>query len=154
MTSDSKNETGEVNNPKDPSASLALPTERNSVRHNLKKNPKPYRLDEVSEFDKPDTDISSPEEQRRNFNTRVAGFLAKWLWIGLLTTAGSQIFSICLISFASLGIFNLNINLKAIEEQEVQSRVDKAATLINDSSKTIYTFLGPIATAVTAFYFS
>jgi hypothetical protein len=40
--------------------------------------------------------------------------------------------------------------LKAIEEQEVQSRVDKAATLINDSSKTIYTFLGPIATAVTA----
>jgi len=28
--------------------------------------------------------------------------------------------------------------------------VDKAATLINDSSKTIYTFLGPIATAVTA----
>jgi len=29
MTSDSKNETGEVNNPKDPSASLALPTERN-----------------------------------------------------------------------------------------------------------------------------
>jgi hypothetical protein len=50
--------------------------------------------------------------------------------------------------------FNLNINLKAIEEQEVQSRVDKAATLINDSSKTIYTFLGPIATAVTAFYFS
>jgi hypothetical protein len=38
MTSDSKNETEEVNNPKDPSASLALPTERNSVRHNLKKN--------------------------------------------------------------------------------------------------------------------
>jgi hypothetical protein len=74
--------------------------------------------------------------------------------LGLLATAGLQILSICLISFASLGIFNLNINLKAIEEQEVQSRVDKAATLINDSSKTIYTFLGPIATAVTAFYFS
>jgi len=52
MTSDSKNETEKVNNPKDPSTSLALPTERNSVRHNLKKNPKPYRLDEVSEFDK------------------------------------------------------------------------------------------------------
>ncbi|GCA84075.1 hypothetical protein MiHa_02044 [Microcystis aeruginosa NIES-2522] len=153
MTSDSKNETGEVNNPKDPSASLALPTESNSVRHNLKKNPKPYRLDEVSEFDKPDTDISPPE-QRRNFNTRVAGFLATWLWIGLLFTAFSQIVSIFFISFASLGIFNLNINLKAIKEQEVQSRVDKAATLINDSSKTIYTFLGPIATAVTAFYFS
>jgi hypothetical protein len=153
MTSDSKNETEEVNNPKDPSASLALPTERNSVRHNLKKNPKPYRLDEVSEFDKPATAIS-PSDQRHNFNTKVAGSLARWLWLGLLTTAGLQILSICLISFASLGIFNLNINLKAIKEQEVQSRVDKAATLINDSSKTIYTFLGPIATAVTAFYFS
>jgi hypothetical protein len=66
MTSDSKNETGEVNNPKDPSASLALPTERNSVRHNLKKNPKPYRLDEVSEFGKPATAIS-PSDQRHNF---------------------------------------------------------------------------------------
>ena len=52
MTSDSKNETEEVNKSKDISDSLTLPTERNSVRHNLKKNPKPYRLDEVSEFDK------------------------------------------------------------------------------------------------------
>jgi hypothetical protein len=154
MTSDSKNETGEVNKSKYISDPLTLPTERNSVCHNLKKNPEPYHLDnEVSEFGKPATAIS-PSDQRHNFNTKVAGSLAKWLWLGLLATAGLQILSICLISFASLGIFNLNINLKAIEEQEVQSRVDKAATLINDSSKTIYTFLGPIATAVTAFYFS
>lgn len=154
MTSDSKNETEEVNKSKYISDSLTLPTERNSVRHNLKKTLEPYHLDnEVSEFGKPATDIS-PENQRHNFNTKIAGSLATWLWRGLLFTAVSQIVSIFLISFASLGIFNLNINLKAIEEQEVQSRVDKAATLINDSSKTIYTFLGPIATAVTAFYFS
>ena len=154
MTSDSKNETGEVNKPKDLSASLALPTQGHSVHHLLKKNPDAYRLDnEVSAFGKPATAIS-PSDQRHNFNTKVAGSLATWLWIGLLFTAFSQIVSIFFISFASLGIFNLNINLKAIEEQEVQSRVDKAATLINDSSKTIYTFLGPIATAVTAFYFS
>ena len=64
MTSDSKNETEEVNNPKDPSASLALPTERNSVRHNPKKNPEPYHLDnEVSGFGKPATAIS-PSDQR------------------------------------------------------------------------------------------
>ena len=67
MTSDSKNETGEVNNPKDPSASLALPTERNSVRHNPKKNQDGYHLDnEVSEFGKPATAIS-PSDQRHNF---------------------------------------------------------------------------------------
>ena len=59
---------------------------------------------------------------------------------------------------SGIGVSNLGHRhpkvVKAIKEQEVQSRVDKAATLINDSSKTIYTFLGPIATAVTAFYFS
>ncbi|MCE2668521.1 MAG: hypothetical protein ACK4YL_10860 [Microcystis sp.] len=64
MTSDSKNETGEVNKPKDLSASLALPTQGNSVHHLLKKNPDAYRLDnEVSAFGKPATAIS-PSDQR------------------------------------------------------------------------------------------
>jgi hypothetical protein len=67
MTSDSKNETEEVNKSKYISDPLTLPTERNSVCHNLKKNPEPYHLDnEVSGFGKPATAIS-PSDQRHNF---------------------------------------------------------------------------------------
>ena len=91
---------------------------------------------------------SSLEEQRKTYKTRISGHLAQLLWwllggvvvLHLLATIG---FSACLIKKPA-----------SDDKEQYIERIKTAILSINEASKTLYTFLGPLATVVTGFYFA
>jgi len=87
-----------------------------------------------------------PFQWRANLKATIAGRLALSIWvlIGLITLSH-------LISVAFLWIFPpkwLDSTQNAVEQLE------RGAKSIDETAKTLYTFLGTLATAITGYYFS
>ena len=82
-------------------------------------------------------------EKRKNRNNQVASFLAIFLWFTLIITILSHLGSTVYFSHY----------LVASETTVEIEKVQTAVTLVNDTAKTLYSFLGTLVTAVTAYYF-
>jgi hypothetical protein len=82
-------------------------------------------------------------EARKNINNGVAALLALALWAVLIFTIVRHLEAT--ISF-SKHLFSSDTPL---ELEKVQS----AVAMVNDTAKTLYSFLGTLVTAVTAYYF-
>lgn len=99
--------------------------------------------------------LSSSEELRKNFRTLVSGRLATGLWAllgGVVTIhmIGVTHSASRLARFATVPTAN-------VEEASIDIRtqlVEDSISLIDGSAKTLYSFLAPLATAVTGYYFS
>ncbi|KZL51226.1 hypothetical protein A2T98_03270 [Nodularia spumigena CENA596] len=102
-------------------------------------------LERIVPFFGKDTSIS-PEDQRQNFNTIFAGLLGLFLW---LTLIGVIIWNTMSISTLSNNFWK---DQSSIEEAE--KKFEKSSNLINDTSKSLYSLIGPLATAVTSFYYN
>lgn len=84
-------------------------------------------------------------EHRKTFNTRIAGVLAIGLWTILGVTVLWHLGSTAFIYYR---LWN--------EEQNIENaiaKVDKSSSLVNDTAKSLYAVIVPIAATVTAFYF-
>jgi len=91
-----------------------------------------------------ETKITSGRNWRANLKSAMTGLLALALWLLL---AGVVIWQIL-----SIGkLVEPNSTPSTAEQKEL---LDKKSTLINETAKTLYTFLGPLITAATSFYFS
>ncbi|BDI18564.1 hypothetical protein ANSO36C_43660 [Nostoc cf. commune SO-36] len=99
----------------------------------------------VPQFGEKTTNIS-PADQRQNFNTYLAGTLALMLWGTLIGVIFWHAFA---INSISKNLWGTN---SAIEE--VQKKSETSSALINDTAKTLYSLIGPLATAVTGFYYN
>ncbi|ERN42927.1 hypothetical protein KR51_00002300 [Rubidibacter lacunae KORDI 51-2] len=89
----------------------------------------------------------SQEDRRRNYETRVSGELAYSLWITLAVVA--SLHAIC------IGILTWHlVHAPGNDEEAINRRFDRALNEVHDTAKTIYTFLTPLATAVTGYYFA
>ncbi|MGK7882537.1 MAG: hypothetical protein AB4060_20910 [Crocosphaera sp.] len=82
-------------------------------------------------------------ENRRNRNNVVASILALALWGVLIFTIGYHLWTTVRFSHY----------LVASETPVEIEKVQTAVTLVNDTAKTLYSFLGTLVTAVTAYYF-
>lgn len=97
----------------------------------------------------------SPRDMRRNFRTRVSGRLALGLW----SLLGAVVFiHIIGISYSAIQLSRkVGFQTVSLNEDDVSLRkqvVDDSVGMINDAVKTLYSFLTPLATAVTGYYFS
>ncbi len=101
--------------------------------------------DAVENFSSSSTKIN-PEDKRQTFNTYLAGGLAILLWSSLVTVV-----ILHYISASSISQRIFDESSSSLEE--IESKVDKASALIDDTAKTIYSFLGPITAAITGFYY-
>lgn len=88
----------------------------------------------------------SPADKRRNFNTYIAGSLAITLWLFL---GGIIIWH----TYTIQQIYREFWTNNSSKPEEVEKKIDKAANLVDETTKTLYTMLVPLATAVTSFYF-
>ncbi len=82
-------------------------------------------------------------ERRKNRNNWIASILALFLWATLIITI-----------FSHLGTTVYFSNHLVASETPIElEKVQTAVTLVNDTAKTLYSFLGTLVTAVTAYYF-
>ncbi len=82
-------------------------------------------------------------EKRKNINNWIASILAIALWAILIYTIYTNLSTT--VSFSNY----LVASDSPVEVEKVQT----AVTLVNDTAKTLYSFLGTLVTAVTAYYF-
>ncbi len=102
-------------------------------------------LDKLSpKFGENTTDIS-PEDKRQNFNTYLSGALAVMLWGALLW--------VMFWHTTSIGTMSNNLVATQLTFEEAEKKVEHSSILINDTAKSLYAFIGPLATAVTSFYY-
>ncbi|MBE9051005.1 hypothetical protein IQ243_11360 [Nostocales cyanobacterium LEGE 11386] len=99
----------------------------------------------IPEFGEKTTNIS-PEDKRLNFNTYLAGTLALMLWSSLIGVIFWHTFAVTSIA---KNLWNTNSSL-----EEMQKKSETSSALINETAKTLYTLIGPLATAVTGFYYN
>lgn len=110
----------------------------------------PIRLEDIKVF-KPDPSRQDVQftfaEARKNYNTLLSGTLAKVLWY----TLGGVV----VLHFASVIVFSWRLADKPdLNDTNYPERVKSAIASVNDTAKTLYTFLTPLATAVTGYYFT
>ncbi|GBF78999.1 hypothetical protein [Aphanothece sacrum] len=127
MTSDNPQE-----NPETKSVGLSNATERY-----LPKTSDASKTDDIKDFK------TRRSEARKDINNAVAALLALALWAVLIFTIIRHLEAT--ISF-SKHLFSSDTPL---ELEKVQS----AVAMVNDTAKTLYSFLGTLVTAVTAYYF-
>ncbi|MGK7886604.1 MAG: hypothetical protein AB4057_18510 [Crocosphaera sp.] len=82
-------------------------------------------------------------EKRKNINNRVAFILALALWAALIITIVSHLGTTVYFS-------NYLVDSETLVELE---KVQTAVSLVDNTAKTLYSFLGTLVTAVTAYYF-
>lgn len=82
-------------------------------------------------------------EKRKNLKLYVAGGLAAILWITLGAVIGYQCYS----------TFKLSIELSKVGSEEIAKYIKEAIQQNKEVAQTIYTFLTPLAAAVTTFFF-
>ncbi|WP_414545095.1 hypothetical protein [Nostoc sp. CCY0012] len=87
-------------------------------------------------------------EERKNYRTLVSGDLAKFLWRLLGFVVCANLVSTILFSW------QLIQTPAADDREQYAERINSATANVNEASKTLYTFLGPLATAVTGYYFT
>jgi Fe2+ transport system protein B len=85
-------------------------------------------------------------EERKTYRTRVAGELAQKFWGLLAFVVGLHLLSIIVFSFFLVK--------NSASSEKYSEAMKNAVSNVNEASKTLYTFLGPLATAVTGYYFS
>lgn len=92
--------------------------------------------------------ILLPSEKRKNFNTYTAGILAIGLWslLGI-----SFVWNMATVTYIGWRVLN-ETNSEQIET--FMKKVDKSASMINDTSKSLYAVIAPMAATITAFYFN
>ena len=98
--------------------------------------------------------VIPPDEKRKNFRTWVAGALAIGLW-GLLGVV--VLIHIVGVACAARSLASTIHSSETLTEDSVQLKtqvVEESVGLVDNSSKTLYAFLTPLATAITGYYFS
>lgn len=143
--------------------SVPLNTESTPVRLEdaLKKNEQ-YLPDNGQAFkknarlsnDTPSVTLSSGE-LRKNFRTLVSGRLATGLWVLLGGVVSVHIIGVALSSL-SLSLYAVlsDINIEENNSEVRKQLVEDSVALVDGSAKTLYSFLTPLATAITGYYFS
>ncbi|MEH1805252.1 hypothetical protein [Nostoc sp.] len=99
----------------------------------------------IPQFGETTTNIS-PADKRQNFNTYLAGTLALMLWGTLI---GVIFWHALAINYISKSLWGTSSSI-----EEVQKKSETSSALINDTAKTLYSLIGPLATAVTGFYYN
>ena len=82
-------------------------------------------------------------EKRKNRNNWIASILALALWSVLIFT----------IAYHLITTVNFSNRLLSSDSPVELEKVQTAVTLVDDTAKTLYSFLGTLVTAVTAYYF-
>lgn len=85
----------------------------------------------------------SPEEKRKTFRLNMAGGLAGILWLSLLLV----------ILYHCVSTFWFSNKLSQLKAEEKSSFIEEAIQANHETAQSIYTFLTPLAAAVTAFFF-
>ncbi|MEM9544143.1 MAG: hypothetical protein AAGA60_32240 [Cyanobacteria bacterium P01_E01_bin.42] len=89
-----------------------------------------------------------PSEKRKTFKLYVTGGLAVSLWVILLLLA---CFHFAVVAHLSSKL--ANIEPTPDDNNNASIYVKEAISATNDTAKTLYTFLGPLAAAVTGYFF-
>jgi hypothetical protein len=92
--------------------------------------------------------VQSLAEARKTYRTRVSGQLAKFLWYLLGGVVACHMVSTIVFSW------QLTKKPSADDREQYTERIKGAISSVNEAAKTLYTFLGPLATAVTGYYFT
>lgn len=92
------------------------------------------------------TEANPPQEWRDSFKLVVSAFLALSLWFFLGTIAFSHFQASCELS-------RKIANLPEQDNAKVD-QIQKAALSFNDTAKTLYALITPLATAVTGYFFA
>jgi hypothetical protein len=89
---------------------------------------------------------NTPHEWRDSVKLIVSAFLAVSLWsfLGMIAFRHFQ---------ASLE-FSQKLAETAPSDNDTASRIEKASTGVNDTAKTLYTLITPLATAITGYFFA
>ena len=107
----------------------------------------PYYLEkEIQNFSLDSVKVT-PEDKRQAFKNYVAGVLALILWLSLSGVIVWHMVSINSVVNTYQGASSENITTE-------ESKLNVTSSLINDTAKTIYSFLGTLTAAVSAFYFT
>ncbi len=91
--------------------------------------------------------IVTAEDRRLIFKNYVAGILAIAILLSLLGVIAWHIISISLIMSKYQ-----NTTSKNLADEE--AKLNKTSILVNDTAKTVYSFLGTLTAAVSGFYFT
>lgn len=89
---------------------------------------------------------NTPQEWRESFKLVVSGVLALGLWGFLGWVAAFQLNSVTELSKQGANLAGQNGNQNA--------QIEKAIANVNDTAKTLYALLTPLATAVTGYFFA
>jgi hypothetical protein len=90
----------------------------------------------------------TPQEYRKNYRTRLSGTLAKRLWYLLGGVVVVHVIAVIVFSWKLI-----EDPVTGTAEQRTE-RIQSAIDNVNETSKTLYTFLTPLVTAVTGYYFT
>ena len=96
-----------------------------------------------------DTQAISEEDKRKNYKVQVTGILALLLWVVLGTVVIANIASVIFLAER----LSSGKELGDASNAKIE-RIEKAVVMINDTAKTMYSFLTTLATAVTGYYFT
>jgi hypothetical protein len=88
-------------------------------------------------------EASEYEEKRRSLKLNVAGLLAGSLWLVLLLAVVFQ----CYTGFI------YSQKLSQLEPSVDSAHLEKSIQITKEAAQDVYTFLTPLATAITAFFF-
>ena len=102
-----------------------------------------YGSDKSDDLEAQSSQYDDKDFRLRNRNNWIASILALALWTTLIIT---------ILSHLGTTVYFSN-NLVASETPVELEKVQTAVTLVNDTAKTLYSFLGTLVTAVTAYYF-
>ncbi len=105
-------------------------------------------ISSVFSNNKEDYNILHHEQVRKTYKAKFSLRLAQSLWIGLAITVGIHLCAV--VAFSALLIRKPHTD----DKEEYSQRIKDAISSVNETSKTLYTFLTPLATAVTGYYFS
>ena len=88
----------------------------------------------------------SGSELRANWKARIAGFLAMFIWVVIGIIVIIHIWSVTRLWSHLPSLIN--------STNEAVEQLERASKSIDEIAKTLYTFLGTLATAITGYYFN
>lgn len=115
--------------------------------HNTPSMKKPFSLEKDIKNFSSDSAKVTPEDRRQAFKNYIAGTLALILWSSLSGVIAWHIISVNSI----IKEYGNTTSENLVTEK---SKLDTSSSLVNDTAKTIYSFLGTLTAAVSGFYFT
>jgi hypothetical protein len=103
--------------------------------------------------------LTTPRDIRKQYKLVISGCLAAFLWV---TLTGVIIWHLCLIGSLCNSFLKIDSSGSTSSSQNsantssdgaLERRFDKSTAQVNDTAKTIYTFLVPLLVAATTYYF-